>query len=87
MSSNAFLFVGYPPDLEPSLEKVPPLVIGNSYDIPVVIYNRGKSDARNFSVSFYADEELIDKKPVNLVRRESSLSPDLTFSWTAPSTG
>ncbi len=65
---------------------MPPLVIGNSYEIPVVIYNRGRSDARNFNVSFYADGELIDKKHVNLLRSESSLSPDLTFPWTAPST-
>jgi subtilase family serine protease len=86
MSSNAFLIVGCPPDLEPSSDKVPQLVIGKRYEIPVVINNVGLSDARNFNVSFYADEELIDKKPVNLVRRESSLSPDLTFSWTAPST-
>ena len=86
MSSNAVLIVGYPPDLEPSLEKAPPeVVIGNSYDIPVVINNVGKSKAKDFNVSFYVDDELIEKKPVDLVEGDGG-STTKKFHWTAPST-
>ena len=88
MPSNAFLILTYPPDLEPSLEKVPPLVVGNSYEIPVVIYNKGKSDARNFSVSFYADGGYPreSKQRVHEVVEGDGGSTTRYFSWTAPST-
>ena len=89
MSSNAFLIVGYPPDLEPSLEKSPPkVVVGNSYEIPVVINNRGRSDARNFSVSFYADGGYPREKKqlVKDVVEGDGGSVTTHFSWTAPYT-
>ena len=83
--AHAFLKVTYPPDLVPSLEKAPSkMVIGNSYDIPVVINNVGKSKAKEFNVSFYVDDKLIEKKPVDFVEGEGSKI--VYFTWTAPST-
>jgi subtilase family serine protease len=85
--TNTFLNVTYPPDLEPSLEKAPKKVaIGNSYVIPVVINNVGKSKAKNFSVSFYADggEPRERKEHVEVVEGEGSITKE--FQWHAPST-
>jgi subtilase family serine protease len=83
--TNAILNVTYPPDLEPSLEKAPRKVaIGNSYEIPVVINNTGRSDARNFSVNFSVDGVLIEKREVGKV--VGSRSTTEYFSWTAPYT-
>jgi len=83
--AHAFLKVTYPPNLEPSLEKVPAkVVIGNSYDIPVVIKNEGKSAARNFNVTFRASDGYPReaKKSVNVVEGESTKT--IYFRWTAP---
>ncbi|RLG62644.1 hypothetical protein DRO21_07120, partial [archaeon] len=83
--AHAFLKVTYPPNLEPSLEKVPAKVaIGNSYDIPVVIKNEGKSAARNFNVTFRASDGYPReaKKSVNVVEGESTKT--IYFRWTAP---
>ena len=83
--AHAFLKVTYPPNLEPSLEKVPAkVVIGNSYDIPVVIKNEGKSAARNFNVTFRVSDGYPReaKKSVNVVEGESTKT--IYFRWTAP---
>ena len=78
----------YPPDLEPSLEKVPPLVIWNSYDIPVVIYNRGRSDARNFNVTVSIDGvEVLNETIGEIKGVQDGGSIPLTITKKAPSIG
>ena len=83
-AAHAILKLTFLPDLVPSLDKAPSkVVIGNSYNIPVVINNIGKSGsrARDFSVRFYVDEELIEKKE----HVEVEESTTVYFPWTAPS--
>ena len=81
--AHAFLKVTYPSELVPSLEKAPSTVAtGESYDIPVIIRNIGKSKAKNFNVSFYVDGELKGEKHVDRV--EGGNSTTLNFAWTAP---
>ena len=81
--TNAILKIRCQPDLVPSLEKAPSRVaIGNSYEIPVVIRNEGKSKARDFNVSFYVDGELKINKSVDAVVGEGST--ELNFAWRAP---
>ena len=87
--TNAFLNVTYPPDLEPSLEKVPQKVaVGKQYYVDIT--NIGRSNAEDFYVHFYVDgEELIDKKQhVGIIEGvESSQNwEELPFPWTAPIT-
>jgi len=50
MSSNAFLFVRYPPDLEPEVPTQLNANAGASYNIPITIHNWGRSKAKNFNV-------------------------------------
>ena len=79
--TNAFLNVTYPPDLvRPALPSK--VFVGNT--IPVVIYNQGRTDARDFYVSFYVDGEFKGKEHIDeIVGGESR---ELTFPWTAPIT-
>ncbi|NQE05537.1 hypothetical protein C5S32_06670 [ANME-1 cluster archaeon GoMg1] len=83
--ANAILTITYPPDLVPSLENAPSkVVVGNLYDISVVIRNEGRSKAKNFNVSFYVDdgEPLEQKEHVDMVEGEKSTT--VYFPWTAP---
>ncbi|NQE05538.1 hypothetical protein C5S32_06675 [ANME-1 cluster archaeon GoMg1] len=82
--AHAILKLTYYPDLvRPDLPSE--VEVGES--IPVVIRNRGKSDARHFNVSFYMDgEELKDKEQhVGIVRGvenpDSKNYEELTFPW------
>ncbi|MCK4542312.1 MAG: DUF3344 domain-containing protein, partial [Spirochaetales bacterium] len=81
MPANAFLILTYPPDLvRPALPSK--VYVGNT--IPVAIYNQGRSDARDFYVSFYVGGEFKGKEHVDeIVGGESR---ELTFPWTAPIT-
>ncbi|MCK4527955.1 DUF3344 domain-containing protein, partial [candidate division WOR-3 bacterium] len=88
-SANAFLILTYPPDLVPSLAKVPQeVVVGNQYYVDIT--NIGRSKAKDFYVRFYVDgEELKDKKQhVKIIEEvESSKNwEELPFPWTAPIT-
>jgi subtilase family serine protease len=84
---NAILKVTYPPDLEPSLEKAPPkVVIGNSYNIPIVINNVGKSRAKDFNVSFYATGGEPRERKEHVVMVEGNGSITKEFQWRAPLT-
>ena len=83
--ANAFLNVTYPPDLvKPDLP--PKVIVGES--IQVVIKNIGRSDARNFTVSFYVDGVFKGKVPVDEVEgvEGSKNWKELVFPWTAPIT-
>jgi hypothetical protein len=84
---NTILKVTYPPDLEPSLEKAPPkVVIGNSYNIPIVIKNEGKSKTKNFNVSFYATGGEPRERKEHVVMVEGNGSITKEFQWRAPLT-
>ena len=80
--TNAILKVVYPPDLVPCLEKLPiEAAVGKTYDIPVA-KNMGRSEARNFNVSFYVNGELEDEKHVDVVEGvEGENIADLYFQW------
>ncbi|MBA7511250.1 hypothetical protein ES705_03241 [subsurface metagenome] len=85
MSSNAFLFVGYPPDLVPWVKTPLSATAGKEYEIPVVINNIGLSNARGFTASVYVDE--VHEKTVNITEIASGGSnTDLTFTRRAPLT-
>ncbi|MGB7532564.1 MAG: CARDB domain-containing protein [Halobacteriota archaeon] len=89
--AHAFLKLTYLPDLEPSLREARSKVaIGNSYQIPVLIENKGKSGtrAKDFNVSFYATGGYPreNKQRVDEVVEGGGDSKMVYFPWTAPST-
>ena len=81
-AAHAILKLTYPPDLvRPDLPKN--VVVGKS--IPVVIRNTGRSDARNFNVSFYV--EGVFKGKTEHVDVKSVDSTTITFPWTPLAVG
>jgi len=81
--TNVFLNVTYPPNIVPELNDIS-VPIGESYDIPVIIKDEGRSAARNFNVTFRASDGYPReaKKSVNVVEEESTKT--IYFRWTAP---
>ncbi|MEA1909181.1 MAG: CARDB domain-containing protein [Euryarchaeota archaeon] len=64
MSSNAFLFVRYPPDLAITNLTAPDrTVVGAHHSINVTIINNGRSDAHNFNVTFYIGKKQMVRIP------------------------
>ncbi len=64
MSSGAFLFVRYPPDLNiTNLTALDSIVIGMEYPINVTIRNDGRSDAHDFNVTLYIDGKQMVRIP------------------------
>ena len=64
MSSGAFLFVRYPPDLNiTNLTAPDTIVVGKEYSINVTIRNDGRSDAHDFNVTLYIDGKQMVRIP------------------------
>jgi len=64
MSSGAFLFLRYPPDLNViDLTAPASTVVGVHHSIDATIRNDGRSDAHDFNVTFHIDGMKIVRKP------------------------
>ena len=80
MSSGAFLFVRYPPDLAVTdIEAPVSAVVGNKYVINTTISNEGTSDATHFNVSFYSNNVRVGRQ--KLSHLDSGDNITLHFNW------
>ena len=80
MSSGAFLFIRYPPDLAVTDIDAPvSAVVGNKYVINATISNEGRSDATDFNVSFYSNNVRVGRQKISHLDSGDDIT--LQFNW------
>ena len=80
MSSGAFLFVRYPPDLAVTdIEAPVSAVVGNKYVINTTISNEGISNATDFNVSFYSNRVRVGRQKISGLDSGDNIT--LQFNW------